>query len=109
MAASRSAAGATRGRLDVRDAIGPRGGDHLHRRGGGDRPRHGVVARWARAAGFVAGAATGASRLALSVHWLSDVVVGVLFGGGVAIASAVLVDVIAQAMPERRRFRRTRG
>ena len=58
---------------------------------------------------FVAGAATGASRLVLSVHWLSDMVVGVLFGGGVAIASAVLVDAIAQAMPERRRFRRTRG
>lgn len=48
-----------------------------------------------------AGAVMGASRMALSVHWLSDVVVGVFLGAGVAIASAVLVDLVAQQIPER--------
>ncbi len=60
-------------------------------------------------AGFLAGALMGASRLVLSAHWLSDVVVGVLFGGGVAIASAVVVDAIAERMPERLPIRPGRG
>ncbi len=60
-------------------------------------------------AGFLAGALMGASRLVLSAHWLSDVVVGVLFGGGIAIASAVLVDAIAERMPDRPPVRLGRG
>jgi undecaprenyl-diphosphatase len=59
--------------------------------------------------GFLAGAAMGVSRLLLQVHWLSDVVVGLLFGGGVAIASAVVVDAFAKSMPERIPVRRGRG
>lgn len=50
---------------------------------------------------FAVGAAMGASQLVLSLNWLSDTVVGLLFGGGVAIASAVLVDAVAQRVPER--------
>ena len=48
-----------------------------------------------------AGAAMGASRMLLSVHWLSDVAVSVLFGAGIAIASAVLVDLVVHQIPER--------
>jgi undecaprenyl-diphosphatase len=58
---------------------------------------------------LLAGAVTGASRLALSVHWLSDVVVSLLFGAGVAIASAVLVDLVADQIPERWSIRRAPG
>lgn len=58
---------------------------------------------------IAAGAAMGASRLVVSVHWASDAVAGVLFGAGVAIATAVLVDRAAEAMPDRSRIRRGRG
>jgi membrane-associated phospholipid phosphatase len=58
--------------------------------------------------GFVAGAVMGASRLILSTHWLSDVVAAVLFGGGVAIASAVIVDAFADRIPEGASLRRGR-
>ena len=59
--------------------------------------------------GFLAGAAMGASRMLLHVHWLSDVVVSLLFAGGAAIASAVVVDAFAKSMPERLPIRRGRG
>jgi membrane-associated phospholipid phosphatase len=58
---------------------------------------------------ILAGAVMGASRMVLSAHWLSDVVVGVLFGAGVAIASAVLVDLAADQIPERRSISRAPG
>jgi membrane-associated phospholipid phosphatase len=58
---------------------------------------------------FMAGAVIGASRIVLSVHWLSDVAAGALFGGAVAIASAVLVDLIAQRPGDRSPVMRAPG
>jgi membrane-associated phospholipid phosphatase len=58
---------------------------------------------------LLAGAVMGASRLVLSVHWVSDVVVSVLFGAAVAIGSAVLVDLVADQIPERRSVTRVPG
>lgn len=58
---------------------------------------------------LLAAAVMGASRMTLSVHWLSDVTVGLLFGAGVAIVSAVLVDVVAQRIPDRPPVMRARG